>query len=97
MRSRTKEPPDLKFVWMTESNLQAKGIQKVDNPIHWIKLNSVDSVVGIQYTYPLDNDLFGLLRYKTLNKRGQNCTINVMDKRTSLTVRSSHVKDRCSS
>ena len=55
---------------MTESNLQAKGIQKVDNPIHWIKLYPVDSVVGIQYTYPLDNDLFGLLRYKTFEQAG---------------------------
>ena len=50
---------------MTESNFQALVIQKVDNPIHWINLNPVDSVVGIHNTYPLDNDLFGLLRYKT--------------------------------
>ena len=65
-----KELPDLKFVWMSESNLQALVIQKVDNPIHWINLNPVDSVVGIQYTYPLDNDLSGLLRYKTFEQPG---------------------------
>ena len=70
MRSPTKELPDLKIVWMTESNLQALVIQKVDNPIHWINLNPVHSVVGIQYTYPLDNDLFGLLRYKTFEQPG---------------------------
>ena len=36
---------------MTESNLQALVIQKVDNPIHWINLNPVDSAVGIHNTY----------------------------------------------
>ena len=70
MRSPTKELRDLKFVWMTESNLQALVIQKVDNPIHWINLNPVDSVVGIHYTYPLDNDLSGLLQYKTFEQAG---------------------------
>ena len=57
---------------MTESNLQAGNfiIQKVDNPIHWINLNPVDSVVGIHNTYPLDYDLFGLLRYKTFEQPG---------------------------
>ena len=70
MRSPTKELLDLKFVWMTESNLQALVIQKVDNPIHWINLNPVDSVVGIHNTYPLDNDLFGLLGYKIFEQAG---------------------------
>ena len=70
MRSPTKELPDLKIVCMTESNLQALVIQKVDKPIHWINLNPVHSVVGIQYTYPLDTDLFGLLRYKTFEQPG---------------------------
>ena len=70
MRSPTKELQDLKFVWMTESNLQSLVIQKVDNPIHWINLNPVDSVVGIHNTYPLDNDLFGLLGYKTFEQAG---------------------------
>ena len=70
MRSPTKELPGLKIVWMTESNLQALVIQKVDNPIHWINLNPVDSVVGIHNTYPLDSDLFGLLRYKTFEQPG---------------------------
>ena len=82
---------------MTESNLQAGNfiIQKVDKPIHWINLNLVDNAVDIRNTYPLDNDLSGLISaIKHLNKRGQNCNVNVMDKRTSLTVRSSHVKDR---
>ena len=65
-----KELPDLKFVWMSESNLQALVIQKVDNPTHWINLNPVDSVVGIHNTYPLDNDLSGLLRYKTFGQAG---------------------------
>ena len=70
MRSPTKELPDLKIVWMTESNLQVLVIQKVDNPIHWINLNPVDNAVGIQYTYPLDNDLSGLLRFKTFEQAG---------------------------
>ena len=70
MRSPTKELQDLKFVWMTESNLQVLVIQKVDNPIHWINLNPVDNAVGIQYTYPLDNDLSGLLRFKTFEQAG---------------------------
>ena len=68
MRSLTKELPDLKFVRMTESNLQALVIQKVDSPIRWINLNPVHSVVGIHNTYPLDNDLFTLLRYKTFEQ-----------------------------
>ena len=55
---------------MTESYLQALVIQKVDNPIHWINLNPVDNAVGIQYTYPLDNDLSGLLRHKTFEQAG---------------------------
>ena len=53
---------------MTESNLQVLVIQKVDNPIHWINLNPVDSAVGIHNTYPLDNDLSGLLRYQTFEQ-----------------------------
>ena len=55
---------------MTESNLQALVIQKVDNPIHWINLNRVHSAVGIQYTYPLNNDLSGLLQYKAFEQAG---------------------------
>ena len=55
---------------MTESNLQFLVIQKVDNPIHWINLNRVDSVVGIHNTSPLDNDLSGLLRYQTFEQPG---------------------------
>ena len=55
---------------MTESNLQALVIQKVDNPIHWINLNPLDSVVGIHNTYPLDNHLSGLLRHKTFEQPG---------------------------
>ena len=70
MRSPTKELPDLKFVWVTESNLQALVIQKVDNPIHWINLNPVHSAVDIHNTYPLDNDLSGLLQYKTFEQPG---------------------------
>ena len=55
---------------MTESNLQVPVIQKVDNPMHWINLNPVDNAVGIHNTYPLDNDLFRLLRYKTSEQPG---------------------------
>ena len=55
---------------MTESNLQPLVIQKVDNPIHWINHYPVDSAVGIHNTYPLDNDLSGLLRYKTFEQAG---------------------------
>ena len=55
---------------MTESNLQALVIQKVDNPIHWINLDPWDNAVGIHNTYPLDNDLSGLLRYKTFEQAG---------------------------
>ena len=70
MRSLTKELPDLKFVWMTESNLQALVIPKIDNPFHWINLNPLDNAVGIHNTSPLDNDLSGLLRYKTFEQAG---------------------------
>ena len=55
---------------MTESNLQALAIQKVDNPIHWINLNPLDNAVGIHNTSPLDNDFSGLLRYKTFEQAG---------------------------
>ena len=55
---------------MTESNLPVLVIQKVDNPIHWINLHPVDSAVGIHNTYPLDNDLSGLLRYQTFEQPG---------------------------
>ena len=70
MRSPTKELLDLKFVWTTESNLQALVIQKVDNPIHRKNLNPVVSAVGIHNTYPPDNDLSSLLRYKTFEQPG---------------------------
>ena len=68
---------------MTESNLQALVIQKVNNPIHCINLNPLDNAVGIHNTYRLDNDLSGLLRYKIF-EAGPDI---FMDKRTSLTVK----------
>ena len=83
---------------MTESNLQALVIQKVDNPIHWINLNPVDSVVGnsiILIHWIMIYSVYCAIKH--LNNRGQNYNVNAMDKRTSLIVRSSHVKDRCSS
>ena len=70
MRSPTKELPDLKFVWIIVSNLQALVIQKVDNAIHWINLYPVDKAVGIHNTYPLDNDLSGLLCHRKFEQLG---------------------------
>ena len=65
-----KRAPRFKICLDDKSNLQALVIQKVDNPIHWINLNPVHSVVGIHNTYPLDNDLSGLLQYKTFEQAG---------------------------
>ena len=94
MRSATKEPLGFNL-WMTVSNLQALVIQKVDNAIHCISHHSADNAVGIHnpyphwiVTYPVD------CATEHLINRGQNYNVNVMDKRTSLTVRSSHVKYR---
>ena len=55
---------------MTESNLQALVIKKVDNPIHWINLNPVDSAVGIHNTYPLETNLSGGIRHRTVEQLG---------------------------
>ena len=52
---------------MTVSNLQALVIYMVDNAIYWINLYPVDNVDGINNTYPLDSDLSGLLRYRTVS------------------------------
>ena len=58
---------------MTESNLQALVIKKVDNPIHWINLNPVDSAVGIHNTYFIHWIMIYPVycNIKHLNKRGQ--------------------------
>ena len=70
---------------MTVSNWQALIIQKVANAIHCIKHYPADNAVGIHNTYPLDSDLSGGLRYRkcTLINRGQNCNVDVADKRTT--------------
>ena len=84
MRSPKKEPLGFN-VWMTVSNWQALVIQKVDNAIHCINHYPADNAVGIHNTYPLDSDLSGGLRYRTftLINRGQNCNVDVADKRTT--------------
>ena len=84
MRSPTKELLGFNL-WMTVSNWQALVIQKVDDAIHCINHYPADNAVGIHNTYPLDSDLSGGLRYRTftLINRGQDCNVDVADKRTT--------------
>ena len=76
------------------SNWQALVIQKVDNAIHCKKITiqritQLVSIIRIHWIVisPVDCAIEHLIN------RGQNYNVNVMDKRTSLTVRSSHVKN----
>ena len=36
-------------------NIEALGVQKVDNGIHWLNLYLVDSAIGFPNTYPVDS------------------------------------------
>ena len=92
-----KRAPRFQPVWITVSNWQALVIQKVDNAVHCLSHYPADNAVGIHnpyshwiVIYPVDCAIEHLIN------RGQNYNVNVMDKRTSLTVRSSHVKYRWS-
>ena len=90
-----KRAPRFQPVWITVSNWQALVIQKVDNAVHCLSHYPADNAVGIHnpyshwiVIYPVDCAIEHFIN------RGQNYNVNVMDKRTSLTVRSSHVKYR---
>ena len=77
------------------TNRQALVIQKVDNAIHGLNHYPADNAVGIHNTYPHWMVIYPVdCAIEHLINRGQNYNVNVMDKRTSLTVRSSHVKYR---
>ena len=69
------------------SNWQALVIQKLDNAIHWINHYSADNAVGIHnpyshwiVIYPVDCAIEHLIN------RGQNCNVDVEDKRTTALV-----------
>ena len=68
MRSPTKELPDLKLVWMTVSDVQALVL--LINAIQWINLYPVDNAVGIYNTHPLESDLSGGIRHRTVEQLG---------------------------
>ena len=83
MRSPTKELPDLKLVWITVSDLQAAVFQKLDTLstgyvfIQWI--TQFVSIILIHW-------IMIYLVYcavQNLNNWGQNCNVNVADKRTA--------------
>ena len=82
MRSPTKELPDLKLVWMTVSDLQAAVFLKLDTLstgyifIQWI--TQLVSIILIHW-------ILIYLVYcalENLNNWGQNCNVNVADRRT---------------
>ena len=50
--------------------LQAPVVQKVGNTIQWIIHYSLDSATGFSYTYSLDSDLSGGLRYAAFDQAG---------------------------
>ena len=72
---------------MAVSNWQALVIQKVDDAIHCINHYPADNAVGIHNTY-----LHWIVIYPVdcatehLINRGQNCNVNVVDKRTTALV-----------
>ena len=69
---------------MTVSNWQALVIQKVDNAIHCINHYPVDNAVGIHNTYPHWIVIYPVdCTIEHLINRGQNCNVNVADKRAT--------------
>ena len=74
-------------VWMTVSNWQALVIQKVDNAIHCINHYPADNAVGIHNTYPHWIVIYPVdCATEHLINRGQNCNVDVADKRTTALV-----------
>ena len=47
-----------------------RSFLKIRYAIYWIHLYPVDNAVGIHNTYPLDNDLSGLLRRRKFEQLG---------------------------
>ena len=71
-------------MWMTVSNWQALVIQKVDNAIHCINHYPADNAVGIHNTYPHWIVIYPVdYVIEHLINRGQNCNVDVADKRTT--------------
>ena len=69
---------------MTVSNWQALVIQKVDNAIHCINHYPADNAVGIHNTYPHWIVIYPVdYAIEHLINRGQNCNVDVADKRTT--------------
>ena len=74
-------------VWITVSNWQALVIQKVDNAIHCINHYPVNNAVGIHNTYPHWIVIYPVdYAIEHLINRGQNCNVDVADKRTTALV-----------
>ena len=72
---------------MTVSNWQALVIQKVDNAIHCINHYPADNAVGIHNTYPHWIVIYPVdYAIEHLINRGQNCNVDVADKRTTALV-----------
>ena len=36
-------------------NIEALGVQKVDNAIHWVNLSPLEGAIGFPNTYPVDS------------------------------------------
>ena len=72
---------------MTVSNWQALVIQKVDNAIHCINHYPADNAVGIHNMYPHWIVIYPVYcAIAHLINRGQNCNVDVADKRTTALV-----------
>ena len=82
-----KRTPRFSPVWMTVSNWQALVIQKVDNAIHCINHYPADNAVGIFNTYPHWVVIYPVdCAIEHLINRGQNCNVDLADKRTTALV-----------
>ena len=68
-------------------NWQALVIQKVDNAIHCINHYPADNALGIHNTYPHWIVIYPVdCATEHLINRGQNCNVDVADKRTTALV-----------
>ena len=82
MRSPTKELPDLTLVWMTVSDLQAAVFQKLDTlSTGYIFIQWITQLVSIILIHWIMIYLV-YCAIENLNNWGQNCNVNVADKRT---------------
>ena len=72
---------------MTVTNWQALVIQKVANAIHCLNHYPADNAVGIHNAYPHWIVIYPVdCAIEHLINRGQNCNVNVADKKTTALV-----------